>query len=493
MATDNDGTSSEDSVYCVVRNIPVNFHSADLRNYFSQFIESKGFLCFHFRHRPEARSEGTKSVTFCCVTKLLPTCLDRFIKMYHGKLWVGKDGSRIPVKCLISRIKLHCNLTEYKTRGEQKHIPPERETFTKSDLCNLPELNPPAAAMPNGNVGTPTKVFLDLIAACRMPSSVIKKLGLVFPRTRSNRRYGNVPFDYGGKIAMYNDDETIVTATGEDILPGKSITNLQTNLQTDVKKQSPQKPEEDALHDDPCHHSDNLAEDSDEDNDTCEDWERHEALHDDVTQQERNTERLYEEEIELKWEKGGSGLVFYTDANYWDEQEGDFDERTADDWDVDMSVYYDPDGGDKDARDFVQMRLEQKRRAGIYDGIGTHGKIGKFETYTKGIGRKVMEKQGWIDGEGLGSSVKGIPQALENDGQNPKERKGFGYYGEKLNKNVPKVGGRRTAEDCIISTVYDDPKQTDPAELLLRSQHPWTLKYRHEIKFRKATDNGGGS
>lgn len=39
----------------------------------------------------------------------------------------------------------------------------------------------------------------------------------------------------------------------------------------------------------------------------AEDWERHEALqHDD------HEEYLYEQEIELKWEKGGSGLVFWT-------------------------------------------------------------------------------------------------------------------------------------------------------------------------------------
>lgn len=59
-----------------------------------------------------------------------------------------------------------------------------------------------------------------------------------------------------------------------------------------------------------------------QDDDSCEEWERHEALTDDPTNQERNKERLFEEEIELKWEKGGSGLVFYTDAQYWQEQEG---------------------------------------------------------------------------------------------------------------------------------------------------------------------------
>lgn len=41
-----------------------------------------------------------------------------------------------------------------------------------------------------------------------------------------------------------------------------------------------------------------------------------------MTRQERTNERLFEEEIELKWEKGGSGLVFYTDAQFWQEEEG---------------------------------------------------------------------------------------------------------------------------------------------------------------------------
>lgn len=51
-----------------------------------------------------------------------------------------------------------------------------------------------------------------------------------------------------------------------------------------------------------------------EDNDSgdeLEEWDRHEALHDDVTKQDRTSPVFFENEIELKWEKGGSGLVFY--------------------------------------------------------------------------------------------------------------------------------------------------------------------------------------
>lgn len=107
-----------------------------------------------------------------------------------------------------------------------------------------------------------------------------------------------------------------------------------------------------------------------------------------------------------------------------------------------MSVYYEKGAGDMDARDHVTMRQENRRRDGkeatdrFTAGFGRkrkvqppkeEHKIGKFETHTKGVGRKILEKQGWQDGQGLGSTIKGIAEALENDGQNPRDRKGFGY------------------------------------------------------------------
>ena len=56
--------------------------------------------------------------------------------------------------------------------------------------------------------------------------------------------------------------------------------------------------------------------------DSGEEWDRHEALHNDVTNQERTTERLFEDDMEVTWDKGSSGLVFYTDAAFWDKQAG---------------------------------------------------------------------------------------------------------------------------------------------------------------------------
>ena len=59
----------------------------------------------------------------------------------------------------------------------------------------MPELNPPADVMPFGNVGTPSRIFLELIKQCKLPPKVIGKLGLTFPKSGS-KRYGRVPYQY---------------------------------------------------------------------------------------------------------------------------------------------------------------------------------------------------------------------------------------------------------------------------------------------------------
>uniref|UniRef100_A0A3B1JVJ4 G patch domain containing 3 n=1 Tax=Astyanax mexicanus TaxID=7994 RepID=A0A3B1JVJ4_ASTMX len=415
--------SERDSEYYVVSNIPPGFRSADLRNYFSQFTESGGFRCFHYRHRPELRPSPAGSC--CCVVWVKAGEAERFIKMYAGNQWIDSKGNWL--------VKRYSDVFPYKTKAELKRRTTRSDHFTRADLKALPEMNPPPL-MPQGNVGTPVSVFLQLIQSCRLPPRLIRQLGLTFPKTGSSRRYGNVPYQYhsSGGTVVPPIEESVFTAGGAEISgPGR-------------------------------------------DDDRCEEWERHEALHEDVTSQERSKERLYEEEIELKWEKGGSGLVFYTDAQYWQEEEGDFDEQTADDWDVDMSVYYDKDGGDMDSRDYVRMRYETRRRDGLEE-TSSQQKIGTFEKFTKGVGRRVMEKQGWREGEGLGHAGAGIPEALENEGQHPNCKRGFGYHGEKLSSFQPL---KKPRSDFLISTVYDQPKDMDRGDSLLRRQPNTAMKYR---------------
>uniref|UniRef100_A0A8C3UIN7 G-patch domain containing 3 n=1 Tax=Catharus ustulatus TaxID=91951 RepID=A0A8C3UIN7_CATUS len=325
--------------------------------------------------------------------------------------------------------------------------------------------------MPFGNVGTPLSVFLELIRACRLPPLVIKKLQLDFPRTGSSRRYGNVPFQYQNTETVA-EEERVYTAAGDEIMEGEEPMTQPAQPEEDEEEQGR---EEEESH-------------SDDDNDTCEEWERHEALHEDVTQQQRERERLFEEEIELKWEKGGSGLVFYTDAQFWQEQDG------GDLVLPPVLVLWGKYGGDKDARDSVQMWLEQRLRDGLEDGAvavpGQH--IGTFERHTKGFGRKVLEQQGWTEGLGLGSSNSGMAEALDNEGQHPRCKRGLGYHGEKLPTFIRRKKPRGDTS-VVISTIYDDPEPQDMGDQLLRRQPPTAMKYRQDMAFVRASHPALGS
>ncbi|XP_068125337.1 G patch domain-containing protein 3 [Hyperolius riggenbachi] len=434
-----------------VSNIPRRFRSAQLRHYFSQFTENEGFVCFHYRHRPERRGLDGKPVSFCCPVTVKLERAQSFLQMYHGKPWLDSHGNQLTGKCLIHKVRLapaeDSTDSPYKTLHTAQ-IYDEEKQVTSKDLLRMSELNPPAL-MPQGNIGTPLSVFLQLIRSCRLPPKIISRLGLKFHR--SGRRYGSVPYEYAG--TDISKREGVYTATGHAIEDGGSVAPEVLKDEEDTEE----------------HHSE-------DDNDTCEEWERHEALHEDITTQERCKERLFEEEIELKWEKGGSGLVFYTDAQYWQEQEGDFDEETADDWDVDMSEYYEPGSGDKDAKDYLKMRLETMRRDGIDIGGKKKNSLGHFEQYTKGVGRRLLERQGWTEGTGLGASGSGIPDALENEGQNPKCKRGLGYHGKKLSTfcSAPK----KTKH--LISTVYDELREEDGGDTLLRRQPSTSMKYRNK-------------
>lgn len=128
---------AESVVYLVISNIPVAFRSADLRNYFSQFIECGGFQCFHYRHRPEvlreterqipvcedgdegsseprdtdqaknSSSEKTRVVkSCCCVVSVHVKEADRFIKMYAGNHWIDSKGNWLARRCVVKRVKV---------------------------------------------------------------------------------------------------------------------------------------------------------------------------------------------------------------------------------------------------------------------------------------------------------------------------------------------------------------------------------------------------
>ena len=63
----------------------------------------------------------------------------------------------------------------------------------------------------------------------------------------------------------------------------------------------------------------------------------------------------------------------------------DTEEKDVDDWDIDMSAYYDSEAGDRDAREFIKMHRETRLRQGIDNGDEqtSTAKIGAFEKFSK--------------------------------------------------------------------------------------------------------------
>lgn len=131
----------------------------------------------------------------------------------------------------------------------------------------------------------------------------------------------------------------------------------------------------------------------------------------------------------------------------------------------------------------AQPKPTSNSRIRLHLGGSGNGKIGEFEKYTRGIGRKVMENLGWKDGEGLGNTIKGMPDALDNDGQKPADKRGFGYHGEKIELGNQRKRFREfkdydiEAKDrIVIGTVYDKPEDLDVPEPLKRRNAPTFVK-----------------
>jgi len=528
-------SEAKDDSFVLISNIPPSLHTCDIRKFFSEFIETEKFSCFHYRHRPEkgkvseddTEIQASSSVSFsqkvcgrvhtaesskkdrivpcCCIVKMSTQHVPGLISKYHRKHWLDSNGEELSSRCFVFRVKI----SDKETVTDKE----DSVSLVRAELASLAELRPPNM-MPRGNVGTSTKFFLQAIKECRLPARLVGKLKLEFPQMK-NRKFGNVPFDYGPTKPKKGGSRNVFIDRGL------------------LRKKNTAGP---AISEVP---------DEDPDNDTCEEWERHEALHNDVQanrahgyqvestsyyaadadleQQEGTKEAAFEGEVELVWEKGGSGLNFYTDAQFWKEREGDFDEKTSDDWDVDMNVYYEKNTThDKDAVDSVDMRKSDFLREGKHteslfrkksqkpaarrkrrlSASSDGDTIGSFEASSRGFGGKIMAQAGWKPGDGLGKEKQGISTPIlgEDEGQGPSDKKGIGFHGDKIVtvfKKPDRVVHTGYRKDYLntntgITTAFSSREERTAPERYDRSLHQMYLKFRDpSVRFCKGGVQGG--
>lgn len=308
-------SNTQNVIFALVSNIPLDFHTPDLRNFFSYAIEKDFFMCFNYRHRPHHSKKFNT-----CICKVRPNRFDEFTKLYDKKNWIDQRGRINTLKCSIVKIKPSRSDNTSKASSLTATTSSEYKSnkLSEQDLNDLLEFARIPKWMPEGNVGTPTRTFVKYINNCSMPTSLIAKIGVNLKtfKKHKKRAYANVEYKYDENEYDDEDDvedeeekvshvEVASTANGhrieEEIDDEKEIREKN---YSNEKKLTLLCSKEDKKDDD--------KEDEDNDGDELEDWERHEALHEDVTKQDRTSPYFFEHEIELKWEKGGSGLVFYT-------------------------------------------------------------------------------------------------------------------------------------------------------------------------------------
>ncbi|CAE8697243.1 unnamed protein product, partial [Polarella glacialis] len=244
------------------------------------------------------------------------------------------------------------------------------------------ELRPPPA-LPQGNVGTCRADVLRAIRSCRIPASVVRRLGIVAPRSqvRSARSFANIPppncwaareaamrkpllaVSGSGAEDQHHSSSSVspappaagphcnalyrarvrqwsgVVAIGEEVDGIDQGTGAAKGVHTfgysywgnRPTLQSPTAQDGDL---ESAHLSRPL--DSDEDDGVGEPipkephYERNDRL-------DSAAGYLYEDVVEHIWDKqDASGLVHYTDAAFWDRMAGDLDERCHDEWDVEL-------------------------------------------------------------------------------------------------------------------------------------------------------------
>jgi len=410
----------------------------------------------------------------------LNQCHTNKLFYYHNQHWIGLSGQTLRQKCWIEKVKTSKSSISRSSISLQEYTEKSKfrtsSDFTNDDLMKMPEMNPNRGIFPRGNVGTTDDEYRQIIQKCLMPTSVLKSLKLDFTK-RKPKRYQAMPHKYNNNILK--PKSFIIETRKRHFIASDNI---------------PDKPESLPENDQASKNNDTntilISDDDSEDDFNMEGWEIHQAFNEDGSLARRNhkltedninfsagtKERSYENEIELTWEKGGSGLVFHTDEATWREFESDgdiFNEEGFNQWDQDNSAFYNPHGGDKDAKDFINMKIDELRRSGNVPEEKLRDDL------INSFGGKILKDQGWRNGS-LNSDNSGLIDPIRAEYRHPADRGGLGYHGEKI-KPSNKASRRPEAVDRIIkiTTIHDDPNDHDLfPELAHRRNNPTSLKYR---------------
>eukprot|EP00439_Symbiodinium_sp_Y106_P053484 s1591_g7.t1 len=438
----------------LIQGIPEQLHVPDLRAFFKPAVEGDLFSCFHFRRRQGAARAAAAGGLTCLARAVSQDAAAKIISGYHGVPW-----KEVLVEAAVPRAS-RCLISQAPAQSKQ---------------TDVWELHPPPA-LPKGNVGTSRSAILSQIRSCRLPAAVVKRLGIgPSCRVRSTRDFAAIPPPLAWQaqepsqqpkesqshsvpstasfataiFALSRERRLSKTGPPRPQRPMQPASEREEDAQKHKQRPPPKlMPGEKATKLRPrmmC-----AAHDDDGSSDGSQDIEGRHAPRplddddhfDEPIEKAPHYERsdrldsaagyLYEDTVEHIWDKqDASGLVWYTDAAYWDRLAGDLDERCADGWDVESEPR--EVSSDDDAAT-IAPSVEQ--------GAG-------LEAVQRGVAGKIMRS--W----GADPSVKRPSSTLLAvvEGLQPNmSRTGLGWAGERSCKK-PSPG---PCEDWLrIGSIYD--------------------------------------
>ncbi|KAJ1619011.1 hypothetical protein T492DRAFT_1089064 [Pavlovales sp. CCMP2436] len=443
--------------------------------FFAPEIEREWFECFHFVHRPCLDGPGLSALA-----KLASdVTLHLLVAKYNGRPWsesrpdqtcrlVPADTATLQPAAQAEAPSAPPSAPQapsdrFRTRAQRREeaesgrLGPGSVLGPGSSLAPA-ELRPPAW-LPRGNVGSSTPELRVALANCLLSAVDIVSLGLEFALTvaAATAWFAREECNYaGGRAVRARWSEAgsaplELCAAGGPLREGSSVAERRSAARKSAAETGrgnclvgpgtlvPRARRGEALV--LCEQPAAEEEPSDE-----EEWDRHVAAisHDPGAwdRSERPTyaywnsdnQHLFEEEIEACWEKGGSGLAFYTDDAYWHAQTTT-EERLVDGWDTHDHI-------ENDGADYVPARVAlEGLRARAARAPDTHARA-RIARRVRGPGTqaaelaldagnsgyRMLERMGWSeDRPSLGKRRHGevLPVAARM-GPHKRDRRGLG-------------------------------------------------------------------
>ena len=452
----------------VIKGIPENLHVPDLRIFFEPAVEQGLFACFHFRRAGRSSKSKPGELT-CRVRAVNKEAAEEIIRSFHTvprrEVLINAPVSN-KARCIVAAV----------------------EAASGTRTADVWELHPPPG-LPQGNVGTCRSAVLCAIRSCKLPASVIKRLGIVPSKIRSTRSSATIPppLCWREPEPEAVEDSSTPTEGGSSSQAVVAERPLASAIFASLKKRS--RPNTRVASEGPgkttsqklevakaaakprrmCVAMSDEESNGSNENSGVEDLEgRHVPRpldtepddFDEPLEKAPHYERsdrldsaagyLYEDTVEHIWDKqDASGLVWYTDAAFWDRMAGDLDERCADAWDVEP---------DSDSESPASPASPKRRRLAAPVPLVARPRAMEQGTglaaVRNGIAGRIMRLWGGCPSATPSSTLLAIVEGLQPN----LARTGLGWVGEQQRS---RQRSSRAAESDWhqIGSIYDPPQE----------------------------------